>query len=469
MKTLVCAALPLLLLVACESGTRPALSSVAAAANPRSALSSLVSLHSNVSGCAVITSTPADGGPAVRSACLPVAIGDNQLAAVGLLPNLSYAQQVALTAGGQTATADAGTFTTGDLPAALKTVTLQTSGAAFDGFMLIGVVVGTELWATAFDSSGRIRWYAELGAGGYGDLKQQPNGHFTAYVGASNGSNGVPSGNYLELQAGGALVDSYVAPPPLLTDNHELLLRTDPAGLTVAHFFGYQVTSQVLPFTQSEAPLASHSILRRDGNQTAFELPTNSFRSLADWIEPPFTASNADFDHPNSLQIDSRGNYLASYRALGEVDSIDASTGKVLWTLGGTHSTLRVQGDPEGFFSAQHYARLLPNGHLLLYDNGWRHSPQETRAVEYALDLNAGTATMVWQHHHSPAVFTPFMRSAQRLQNGNTVVGFSMSGLIDEVDKDDTIAWQGALQVEGGTPWFYRAIRIAALDEYRDP
>ena len=54
----------------------------------------------------------------------------------------------------------------------------------------------------------------------------------------------------------------------------------------------------------------------------------------------------------------------------------------------------------------------MPNGHLLLYDNGWQMShatrppachaaPNEefSRVVEYALDLERGTATFV--RHHS--------------------------------------------------------------------
>lgn len=459
-----------LLLIACGGASRPVLSNLSVSANPRNALSSQVLLRASAGGCAVIVSTPADGGDELRSACQPVVAGDNQLTALGLLPNLAYAQRVIWSTGGQTVTADAGVFTTADLPDPLKTVQLQTSGAAFDGYLLIGVPTASGIWATAFDSSGRIRWYIDLGQSGLGELAQQPNGNFTAYVGASNGSNGVPSGTHLELSPSGALVASYVAPPPLLTDNHELVLSADAAGRTVAHFFGYQLAPELLPFSsEGELPTATHSILRLDGDRTDFQLGTASFRSVADWIEPPFSAANADFDHPNALQLDPNGNYLVSYRALGEVDSLDPRTGQVLWTLGGTHATLRIEGDPEGFFSAQHFARMLPNGNVLLYDNGWRHTPAETRAVEYAIDVARGTATMVWQHHHSPALFTPFMGSAQRLRNGNTVVGFSTAGLIDEVDAQGGTAWQGALVVGGAPSLFYRALRIAALDEYRAP
>ena len=39
--------------------------------------------------------------------------------------------------------------------------------------------------------------------------------------------------------------------------------------------------------------------------------------------------------------------------------------------------------------------RVLGNGNLLLFDNGLRHDPPETRAVEYRLDTTAMTATLL--------------------------------------------------------------------------
>ena len=457
-------------LLACGGRTTPLLAAEPPTANPQSALSSLLLIHVGAAGCATIVSTPQGGGPPIQSACIPVVPGDARLASLGLGPSTTYTQRVTLNAGGEIATVTAGTFVTGALPALLQPVHLQTSGPAFDGYLLMQVLTGTELWAAAFDSTGAIRWYADLGESGFGELKQQPNGDFTSFVGASNGSTDVPSGHYVELRPSGELVASYVAPPPLLTDGHELRLGIDASGQTVAHFFGYQIGEEALPPDGAQGLVAMHSLVRLDGGRLDFELATNSFRSIADWIEPPFNLPAADFDHPNALQIDSNGNYLVSYRALGEVDSIDATTGKVLWTLGGTHSTLTIVGDPEGFFSAQHCARLLPNGNVLLYDNGWRHSPQETRAAEYAIDLAHHTATLVWQHHHSPAVFTPYMGSVQRLLNGDTVVAFSYAGAIDEVAPDGTLVWQGTLMLNASTSGvFYRAIRIAALDEYREP
>ena len=113
----------------------------------------------------------------------------------------------------------------------------------------------------------------------------------------------------------------------------------------------------------------------------------------------------------------------------------------------------------------QHDVRLLPNGHLLLYDNGYAHSPSESRAVEYALDVGSMTATMVWQYRHSPAIFTPVVGSVQRYADGATLVGFGGGGMrVVEVAPDGTVLWEGE-PVFNGQPIaiFYRVRKTLSL------
>ena len=57
------------------------------------------------------------------------------------------------------------------------------------------------------------------------------------------------------------------------------------------------------------------------------------------WIEPPrpdpVNPEQPDYDHPNAIGFDRDGNYIVSWRNLGQVTKIDAQTGQVLWRLGG--------------------------------------------------------------------------------------------------------------------------------------
>jgi hypothetical protein len=115
--------------------------------------------------------------------------------------------------------------------------------------------------------------------------------------------------------------------------------------------------------------------------------------------------------------------------------------------------------------------RVLPNGHFLLYDNGVSNTPGASRAVEYAVDESAKTATMVWQYVPQPSVFNQFTGSVQRLANGNTVVAWTNFGLIDEVAPSGALVNRMQINSAPGVAATaaYRAIRIDNLYRYVKP
>jgi hypothetical protein len=189
--------------------------------------------------------------------------------------------------------------------------------------------------------------------------------------------------------------------------------------------------------------------------------------TATDAVAPPLIA---DLDHPNSIDFDLDGGVIVSYRNLSAVVKVNRRTHEFVWQLGGTHNQFTFVGDPLGGFDAQHTARILPNGHLLIFDNGWTHSPPTSRAVEYALNMTQMTATMVWQYSASPPIFNDFTGSAQRLANGNTLVAFTRKGIIDEVRPDGTLLSRATLETAPGriaTP--YRVTRIRSLYGYVRP
>ena len=119
---------------------------------------------------------------------------------------------------------------------------------------------------------------------------------------------------------------------------------------------------------------------------------------LANWIEEPAnltTRDLTDFDDPNSPAIDRDGHYVASFRHLAEITRLDYRTGEINWRFGGRNDQFAIEEDRLGGFNGQHSVRVLGNGNLLLFDNGLRHDPSETRAVEYRLDNTAMTATLL--------------------------------------------------------------------------
>ncbi|MEP6573687.1 MAG: aryl-sulfate sulfotransferase [Gemmatimonadota bacterium] len=468
----------LLGLAACSDSTAPPASgaptvgSIAAALNPVNALSTLVSFQSTNADSARVLFHGAGGG-ADSTPFIAIPGGADTIAVLGLLRGTAYSHVVELKGSGGTVRSASVDATTGALPLALQSVHLVLTGTARPGFTLTGVApTPAQAYVVLFDSLGEIRWYRAIDPGaGIGDVQQQANGNITVYSGNSFGWQ--PTiGHYLELTPAGDIIRNWVAAPPYYTDNHELLLTFRNGLPDRAHLFGYTIRPADLTSIGGQASvlLAAHQLLRQSpqGLGEFFWDAWDHF-TLADWIEEPLSqkqGANVDLDHPNSLAIDLDGNYVVSWRNLAEISKIDAHTGAVLWRLGGAHNQFTILNDPLGGFNGEHCVRVLANGHLLMYDNGLRHQPAESRAVEYAVDTVAKTATMVWEYRHSPAIFTQFLGAVQRLSSGNTWVAWGAAGHLTEVATDGTVAWEGDVQVSGQNVAVYRAFRIGSLYGY---
>jgi hypothetical protein len=329
----------------------------------------------------------------------------------------------------------------------------------------------------ALDSLGRVRWYRTFPGVHSEEAKQQPNGNFTTFVfppalitnGAAEPYGPDLTGRYIEYTPAGDSVGEYDAGPNLSGDGHEMWLTGSPAtGAGAAHLFGAENRQGDLSSIGGPASttVVGHHLLRlTTGGNVQFDWNAWNVFGVSDWIEPSGVNPPNDFDHPNALDFDADSNYIVSFRHMGAIVKLNAQTGAIMWQLGGAQSQFTIVNDPLTLFSGQHCVRMLPNGHVLMYDNGLRHAPQHTRAVEYALDFTQHTATMVWEYEPSPMVFTPIVGSVERLSNGNTLVGFGVAGKIDEVDANSHLVSRGLYHF-GGLITFYRAIRIASLYKY---
>jgi hypothetical protein len=92
-------------------------------------------------------------------------------------------------------------------------------------------------------------------------------------------------------------------------------------------------------------------------------------------------------------------------------------------------------------FSHQHSATILPNGNLLLYDNGNLKPNRYSRAVEYSINESSRVVTKVWEYRSTPDIFMPSLGSVYRLPNGNTLINWGTEK-ITEVKPDKSIAFE---------------------------
>jgi hypothetical protein len=152
---------------------------------------------------------------------------------------------------------------------------------------------------------------------------------------------------------------------------------------------------------------------------------------LSDSYNPAHGSSPWSYFHLNSIQRLSDGNLLISARNTWGVYEISRSTGHVIWTLGGKHSSFRM--GPGTKFEWQHDARMLGGGFLTLFDDA--ATPQEERessAKVIRLRFSPMTATLHRRYTHSPPVLASRAGNIQILPNHNVFVGWGNASQFSE-------------------------------------
>lgn len=180
----------------------------------------------------------------------------------------------------------------------------------------------------------------------------------------------------------------------------------------------------------------------------------------------------ADWTHANSISFGDHGNVILSLNWLDQVLSLSPDFSRIEWRLGGHGSTYTFA--PDASFHGQHTAEILPNGHVMMFDNGRdRAAPNRySRALELALDAGTHTASVAWSYRATPEAYSPYMGSARRLANGNTFVFFPLpqnvygaSGTSGgfEVRPDGSVAFELRVENSGVPAPIYRGEPLASL------
>ncbi|KAL2870884.1 ASST-domain-containing protein [Aspergillus lucknowensis] len=136
----------------------------------------------------------------------------------------------------------------------------------------------------------------------------------------------------------------------------------------------------------------------------------------------------------NSVSRDSEGNIIASSRNTSSVFVISCETGKVLWRL-----TAPV-------VNQQHCAHEINSrGDMLILDNGV-FRPGLAVPFSRAIIVSRTTKQITWEYKDRSTggigFFTPFMGSAQKLENGNVLIAEAATGRIIEVTEGGEVVWE---------------------------
>ncbi|GDY14399.1 hypothetical protein LBMAG53_32770 [Planctomycetota bacterium] len=139
----------------------------------------------------------------------------------------------------------------------------------------------------------------------------------------------------------------------------------------------------------------------------------------------------------NGLDVTREGLVLMSLRTTSGLIAVERTSGRVVHHI------------PPEVVSHQHAPVALPNGRILLFDNG---NFRRGRAYAHSrvIEVDPATGSVVWSYADTPAhaFYSPYMGSAQRLWNGNTHITESASGRLFEVTPAGEVVWEYIV------PWF---------------
>jgi hypothetical protein len=154
------------------------------------------------------------------------------------------------------------------------------------------------------------------------------------------------------------------------------------------------------------------------------------------------TQHQIDFVHFNSIEIDTDSNIVLSARNLDEITKIDHTTGEIIWRLGGESNQFTFINDERGF-SRQHDIRRLSNGNITIFDNGVYHTDKYSSIVEYKLDEENKTATLINRYSHNN-LLTLSRGNVQELPNGNKFISWGevTNPAVTEIKPDNSTAYE---------------------------
>lgn len=161
-------------------------------------------------------------------------------------------------------------------------------------------------------------------------------------------------------------------------------------------------------------------LMERALGQFAFDWAHNNTLQII----PP----NSTYDHEVAVGITPRfvpGDIVFSYRSVDVIGVIKRSTGEIVWAWG------------PGVIDGQHKPHMLPNGRILLFDNG------TLRGYSRVIEVDPLSETIAWEYTAEPkkSFFSPYISGAQRLANGNTLICEGSKARLFEVTPTGEVVW----------------------------
>ncbi len=311
----------------------------------------------------------------------------------------------------------------------------------------------------AIDETGAVRWLLSIrGFGAPSRMVLLQNGHLLL-AGEKNLKNYVKF-NLQEIDLLGRIYHEY------LLDNYHHGMAEGPNGNIIALVGNYADGNED---TLCEIDRVTGEILRYwdmdwyfnvdNKNENGVHIADVNYNGTADWL------------HTNALDYSEEYNsVIISGRQQDAIIELSLDTGEVNWVLSDPDDLwpdylkgklLTPQGDVFEWQYGNHCCSYLPNGDILLFDNGdYRSKTVEgivdaategySRAVIYRIDRENMTVRQIWQFGKElgPETLACFVSGAYLVGENDYLINFG--GIIKDADGNATYALGGAANGSSG-------------------
>ncbi len=363
---------------------------------------------------------------------------------------------------------ETGVNTAGDFPA--MTVDVYDSTAVGDGKIYMAVaaeVPGIGYYLMILNNDGTPFFSRELTSDYAYDFKVQPNGlmsyaQFLEHHSYTGGGDVI----HMVMDNSFTVIDSFQMGNGYIAEGHDFQLLPNGHAL----MFGYYLTpvdmSQIVPRGYPNALVSGGVVQELDENKNVvfqwrswdhYDFATYPFGRFA-------TRPIVSEFHLNTINLDTDGHLFIATPSW--VKKINRQTGEIMWNLGdfdNEFSFIGVDSLTGLDYVGGHTFHRIPNGHVLLYDNGNRQGTKSSQVHEFTLDEVNKTAELVWSYVPDSTIAGWHRGSAQRLPNGNTVIGWGgASGDHIPACTEVTPTGQKVYEISFDNPLVesYRAFRI---------
>jgi hypothetical protein len=182
---------------------------------------------------------------------------------------------------------------------------------------------------------------------------------------------------------------------------------------------------------------------------------------------PASAATPWDWFYINAVHLDTDGDLLISARDAWAVYKVSLHTGKIIWVLGGKHSTFRLKAGPGQvldkageIFAYQHDPEPIGNDEYTVFDDesdGGSGLLPYSRVVTVRLDLATKVATLVKSIRQPEGLLATEEGNAQTTRNGDFFVGWGDAAYISEFSPTGQLLFNAQLP---GVDITYRAYRL---------